>query len=106
MKDFLGNELYVGDGVIFIYGGGSGHRLMKGEIEEIRGGLAYIKGMRYGCYAGDDPEREERGRRVKVKSASVYRIDGNPFMVYARKSVGLELNPVTGGPVGEIRYLD
>lgn len=87
MKDFLGHNIYPGDRVIFIYSGGSGHRLMTGEVETVKGGLAYIKGMKYGCYAGDDPrEVSDWGRPVKVKSQSIFKVPKDLTMTIPIKS--------------------
>ena len=43
MKDFLGNELKVGDKVIFIEKRGRASQLNFGEVAEIKSGIAYMK---------------------------------------------------------------
>lgn len=43
MKDFLGNELKVGDKVIFIEKCGRASQLNFGEVTEIKSGIAYMK---------------------------------------------------------------
>lgn len=105
MKDYLGNELKVGDEVIFIYNNlnGGGHRLMDGEIEKIEKGVAYIKGMKY-SFHNNDPRKEILGNQVKVKSGSI--VKATPLLKYFKKLNELDLTPSEELPKGVIHYLD
>jgi len=43
MKDFLGNEINIGDKVIFIEKGNGGAKLTLGTVYKIDSGIAYMK---------------------------------------------------------------
>lgn len=67
MKDFLGNEIIVGDEVVYISKGGSGSvNLEVGRIYKIEKGIAYIEEL-------DKSWRWKKG----VKSVSIVKINSN-----------------------------
>ena len=69
MKDFLGNDLNIGDRVIFIQKWGNYGCLSQGVVAEIKSGVAYMKvkdcdGHEYVHYHGS-------------RSKSIFKVGGN-----------------------------
>lgn len=84
MKDFLGNELNPGDLVIFNYSASGGkHCLLKGKIERIERGLAYIADCSTSDYAVRGNPFDPANRHIEdgkwynqssVRSQNIYKL--------------------------------
>jgi hypothetical protein len=73
MVDFKGNELQVGDKVVFIHRSITGGAILsEGKIKEIKGNTAYLDRNKR-CY-NEEVDYHDSWDQVKVKSKSLMKV--------------------------------